>query len=143
LIVTGPIKPDGNKGDCSVYWDVVVKVNLPLVREEKEVIINKARLLFRSNIINDFSPEKAAEELQVGYSWFRKVFKNYTGLSPGQYYIQLKIERAKELLNNSEIPIKEIAYDLRFDSYFYFSRIFKEKTGLSPTDYRKRAILTV
>ncbi|MCQ6957775.1 AraC family transcriptional regulator [Mucilaginibacter aquariorum] len=108
--------------------------------EEKEMVINKARLLFRSNIANDFSPEQAAEELQVGYSWFRKAFKSYTGLSPGQYYIQLKVERAKELLNNPDIPIKQIAYDLRFDSYFYFSKMFKEKTGMTPTDYRKRAM---
>ncbi len=108
--------------------------------EAKEVIINKARLLFRANIMNDFSPEQAAEVLGVGYSWFRKAFKNYTGLSPGQFYIQLKIEHAKELLNNPDIPIKQIAYDLGFDSYFYFSRMFKEKTGLRPTSYRNRAL---
>jgi len=108
--------------------------------EDKELIIQKARLLFRSNIAADFSPEKAAEELQVGYSWFRKVFKNYTGLSPGQYYIQLKIEKAKELLNNPDLPIKQIAYDLGFENYFYFSKLFKEKTGITPTDHRKRAL---
>jgi AraC-like DNA-binding protein len=108
--------------------------------EDKELIIQKARLLFRANIAADFSPEQAAEELQVGYSWFRKVFKNHTGLSPGQYYIQLKIERAKELLNNPDLPIKEIAYDLKFQNYFYFSKLFKEKTGITPTDHRKRAL---
>jgi len=108
--------------------------------EEKEVIVNKARLLFRSNIAEDFSPEMAAEELKVGYSWFRKIFKSYTGLSPGQYYIQLKIEAAKDLLNDPNLSIKKIAYDLRFESYFYFSKLFKEKTGLTPSDYRKRAI---
>jgi AraC-like DNA-binding protein len=104
------------------------------------VIINKARLLFRSNITEDFSPEIAAEKLQVGYSWFRKVFKTHTGLSPGQYYIQLKIERAKSLLNDPGIPIKQISSDLRFDSYFYFSKLFKKRTGLTPSDYRKRAL---
>jgi len=117
----------------------IIKQNA-LEGEEKEVIINKARLLFRENILSYFSPEQAACELQVGYSWFRKVFKKYTGLSPGQYYIQLKVEKAKDLLNNPEIPIKEIAYDLKFGSYFYFSKLFKEKTGLTPTNFRKRAI---
>ena len=108
--------------------------------EEKDVIVSKARLLFRSNIAEDFSPEKAAEELKVGYSWFRKIFKSHTGLSPGQYYIQLKIEAAKDLLNDPNLSIKNIAYNLRFESYFYFSKLFKEKTGLTPSDYRKRAI---
>jgi AraC-like DNA-binding protein len=120
-------------------FHAIIKQN-SVESQDKEVIINKARLLFRSNIDKDFSPEQAADELQVGYSWFRKVFKNYTGLSPGQYYIQLKIEKAKELLSVPNLSIKEIAYDLRFESYFYFSKLFKEKTGLTPTEYRKRSI---
>jgi AraC-like DNA-binding protein len=107
--------------------------------KEEEVIINKARLLFRANISNPYSPEQASQELNVGYSWFRKLFKNYSGLSPGQYYLQLKIDKARELLSNSNIPVKEIAIELNFDSSFYFSKIFKEKTGLTPTDYRKRS----
>jgi AraC-like DNA-binding protein len=107
--------------------------------ESKEVILNKARLLFRSNIAEDFSPELAAEKLQVGYSWFRKAFKNHTGLSPGQYYIQLKIERAKSMLNDPGIPIKQISNDLRFESYSYFSKLFKKRTGITPSDHRKKA----
>ncbi|WP_316837225.1 AraC family transcriptional regulator [Pedobacter nutrimenti] len=107
--------------------------------KEEETIINQSRLLFRSNISNSYSPQQAAQDLNVGYSWFRKLFKNYTGLSPGQYYLQLKIEKAKEMLCNSNIPIKEISIDLNFDSSFYFSKIFKEKTGLKPTEYRKRS----
>ncbi len=107
---------------------------------EKHTLINKARLLFRSNITNEFSPEQAAKELMIGYSNFRKLFKTYTGISPGQFYIQLKIEKAKEMLSNPAIPIKEIAYELCFESHFYFSKLFKEKTGLTPTAFRSRAI---
>lgn len=108
------------------------------VTKDEENIINKSRLLFRSNISNAYSSEQAAEELNVGYSWFRKVFKNYTGLSPGQYYLQLKIDKAKDLLGNSNLAIKEISIQLNFQSSFYFSKIFKEKTGVKPTEYRKR-----
>jgi AraC-like DNA-binding protein len=106
---------------------------------EDEIITDKARLLFRTNINNAYSPEQAARDLNVGYSWFRKRFKNYTGLSPGQYYLQLKIEKAKELLTNTNMRIKEISIELNFDTNLYFSKIFKEKTGYSPTDYRDRA----
>ena len=105
---------------------------------EEEVIIDRARLLFRSNINNAYSPEQAAKELNVGYSWFRKRFKSYTGLSPGQYYLQLKIEKAKDLLTNSNMRNKEISIELNFDSTLYFSKMFKEKTGFNPTDYRDR-----
>lgn len=108
--------------------------------EEKENIVNKARLLFRSNLTTEFSAEQAAEELMIGYSYFRKLFKSYTGISPGQFYIQLKIEKAKEMLCDPTIPVKEIAYELCFDSHFYFSKLFKEKTGLTPSAYRTRAV---
>jgi AraC-like DNA-binding protein len=104
----------------------------------KNPVIHKALLLFRSNINEDFSPEIAADQLQVGYSWFRKAFKAYTGLSPGQYFIQLKIERAKSLLGDPAISTKWIANDLRFESYFYFCRLFKNRTGMTPLEYRKR-----
>ena len=108
--------------------------------EENMVIVNQARLLFRANIAEAFSAEEAAAQLNIGYSRFRKIFKNYTGLSPGQYYIQLKIDLAKELLNDPGISVKEIAFNLNFESYFYFAKLFKEKTGLSPTDYRTRSV---
>jgi AraC-like DNA-binding protein len=104
---------------------------------EREQVIIKAQLLFRANISNQYTPEQAAQELNVGYSWFRKYFKMHTGLSPGQYYVQLKIEHAKTLLIRKNSSVKEIAIQLKFDSPFYFSRVFKEKTGLKPTEFRK------
>jgi len=104
---------------------------------EHEQVIIKAQLLFRANINNNFSAEQAAQELNVGYSWFRKHFKSHTGLSPGQYYLQLKIEHAKTLLTKQNSSIKEIAFQLRFDSAIYFSKVFREKTGLKPTAYRR------
>ena len=102
-------------------------------------VINRAMLLFRSNLQNSYSAEEAARELCIGYSSFRKLFKNHTGLSPGQYYLQLKMERAKDLLANSDLPVKEIAIDLNFESTFYFSKLFKEKAGMSPTNYRAQS----
>ena len=108
--------------------------------EFSKEIINKAKILFRANIGADFSTEHAAEELQVGYSWFRKAFKAHTGMAPGQYFIQLKVQKAKELLSNPQHSIKCIAYDLKFDSTFYFSKLFKEKTGFTPIQFRKQLL---
>lgn len=107
--------------------------------EEKENIVNKAKLLFRSNLTNSFTPEHAACELMIGYSYFRKLFKAYTGVSPGQFIIRLKIDKAKELLIDPTVPIKEIAHELKFESYFYFSKLFKDKTGLAPSEFRLNA----
>jgi AraC-like DNA-binding protein len=102
-----------------------------------ESIINKARVIFRTNIDQDISMEKLAEELNVSYAWFRKAFKTYTGIAPNQYFLQLKIEKAKMLLLDQSKTIKEIAFSLNFESAFYFSKLFKEKIGVSPEVYRK------
>jgi AraC-like DNA-binding protein len=103
-------------------------------------LINKSKILFRANVRNDYSPEMLAEELLVSYSWFRKTFKSYTGMSPGQYFIDLKIQTAKELLSDPCCSMKCIASELRFSSVFHFSNLFKEKTGFSPIQYKYLAI---
>ncbi|MCO5240174.1 MAG: AraC family transcriptional regulator [Chitinophagaceae bacterium] len=102
-----------------------------------ESIINKARVIFRTNIDQDISIEKVAEELNVSYAWFRKAFKAYSGIAPHQYLLQLKIEKAKTLLTDHSRQVKEIAYALNFKSSFYFSKLFKEKTGFTPEQFRK------
>ncbi|HMI03097.1 MAG TPA: AraC family transcriptional regulator [Pedobacter sp.] len=110
---------------------------------EKDIIeetVDKARLIFRERINENVTPEKVAEELKVGYSWFRKIFKKYTGLAPGQYLIQLKIQKAKELLADPSKRVKEIAFELDIESSFYFSRLFKDKVGLTPVEYRNQVL---
>lgn len=108
--------------------------------DQVEVTVSKARTLFRSMIFEDASPEKVASELNVGYSWFRKIFKKYTGLAPGQYLIQLKIQTAKELLANPNKQIKEIAFELQFESPMYFTKLFKDKVGITPAQYREQVL---
>lgn len=105
-----------------------------------ERTIRKACLHFRENLNTNISIEELADELNVGYSYFRQMFKKYTGISPTQYHLSLRIQRAKDLLASTDKSFKEIAIDLGFESYFYFSRIFKSKTGKSPMDFRKEGI---
>lgn len=104
---------------------------------EIEEVITKAKVLFHQNIENNISPEAVAMQLNVGYSWFRRMFKHYTELSPGHYYQQIKMQRAKEVLTLTHKSVKEIAFDLGYESIFHFSKIFKQNTGISPLHFRK------
>ena len=83
-----------------------------------------------------FSAEQAARELKLGYTWFRRKFKEYTGVSPIQYFIQLKMAKAKELLASSELSVAETGYSLGFDSLSQFSTFFKKYEGFSPSQFR-------
>jgi AraC-like DNA-binding protein len=77
-----------------------------------------------------------AKESGMSYSKFRRDFKRHTGLAPLQYHLLLRIEQAKDLLVNTDMKAKEIAFKLGFESDFYFCRFFKEKTGMAPGQYR-------
>lgn len=107
-----------------------------------EQIVKKAKILLRAKLLAVVDAKSIADELEVGYSWFRKIFKENTGISPGQYFIQLKIQKAKELLGNPQYAIKEIAYLLKFESPFYFSKLFKQKTGFTPLQFRNMVLKT-
>ncbi|WP_163711551.1 helix-turn-helix domain-containing protein [Mangrovibacterium lignilyticum] len=100
-------------------------------------IIEEARFKMRAEVDKSIDLEQIAQEHHIGYSYFRKMFKSYTGVAPHQYHLELKIMRAKELLLSTDKSIKEISFELGFQSIHYFSRIFKSKTGVSPSELRK------
>ena len=81
--------------------------------------------------------EQLANDSHVGYSHFRRMFKKYTGLSPAQYHLKLRLQKARELLLTTNLSVKQIAYELGFQSNYYFTRIFTQKMGDTPTGLRK------
>lgn len=99
-------------------------------------IIERAKIIMIENIGKDADIKEIASKLGVSYSWFRKVFKEYTGFSPNQYFLELKLRRAKALLAESTLSIKEISYDMNFNSYEYFLSFFKRRVGMTPLEYR-------
>jgi AraC-like DNA-binding protein len=105
---------------------------------ERVDMVNKARMMIREETVSNLSIQQIAEQLGMGYSNFRKLFKEYTGMSPALYQQDLRLQRAKELLCTTDLSIKEIAYQLNFDSPDYFSAKFKSKTGKKPSDFRSQ-----
>ena len=102
-----------------------------------EKVIRNVCFEIRDNIGKPIDFKQFAEENNMGYSYFRKMFKQYTGIAPVKYQLDLKIRRSREMLASSDLSIKEIAYEMGFQSIHYFSRIFKKKTGMSPSEIRK------
>ena len=102
--------------------------------EEK---VNQAKLLMRENLSSPLTAEQLASRLGLGYSWFRKVFRRSVGMPPAQYQIQLRLQAARRLLEDSEKTISDIAYELAFDTPGQFSTFFRLKTGMTPKEYRQ------
>jgi AraC-like DNA-binding protein len=100
--------------------------------------IAQARQLMQDNIGRTYSPSDVARELGFGYTWFRRAFKHYVGISPHQYQLQLLHLRAKELLTDFRTSISEISFELGFDNLSQFSTFFRKNEGISPSEYRKQ-----
>jgi AraC-like DNA-binding protein len=83
---------------------------------------------------------RIARELHLSYSYLRRMFKQQTGLSPHQYWMDLKIARARTLLSDPVVSVKEVAHRTGFDSQQYFCRLFKDKLGCTPGDFRARRL---
>lgn len=81
--------------------------------------------------------ESLASSLGITYRSFRYLFAKETGTPPLQYYLSVKLSRAKNLLKSSDIPIEEIAHTLGFKTNWYFAHFFTKATGISPRDYRR------
>ena len=98
--------------------------------------IEQAKILMNENVSGNIDPEELAMRLNISYSWFRRVFKEYTGYAPAKYFQELKLRKAKQMLVGTSQSVKEISFFLGFQSTEYFFSFFKKRTGLTPLEYR-------
>lgn len=98
--------------------------------------VNLAIKYMRQHLGGNIRMEDVAKEAGMGYSKFRKVFKDYTGFAPAQYFLHLKMERAKDYLLSTSLSCKEISYRLGFDSASYFNKTFRLYQGCTPLEFR-------
>jgi AraC-like DNA-binding protein len=83
--------------------------------------------------------KQIAKDIGVSYTWLRRSFTLHTGLSPHQYQLSLKLGRARTLLLDTSLSVKEIAHQTGFASEYYFCRLFRRKTGIPPGRWRRES----
>jgi AraC family transcriptional regulator len=86
---------------------------------------------------SDLSLQALANESGYSRVHFIRMFKAATGYSPHNYLLNLKLERARELLRNPSISLIDIALDCGFSSHSHMSRLFHKIVGVTPSDYRR------
>ena len=82
------------------------------------------------------SVSELAEAVHVSREHLSRVFKKEMGVGPHQYMIQIKLEKAGDLLKTTARPVKDIAWSLGFTSPVHFSNLYRKWSGVSPRDYR-------
>ncbi len=83
--------------------------------------------------VRDLAEQNGVNENRLFY-----VFNKYAGVGPGDYLIELRINRAKELLINCNASVGDVADSVGYSDALYFSRIFKRRVGISPSGFRKK-----
>lgn len=89
------------------------------------------------NIRRGISLDKVAEYANMSSCYFSKLFKRMTGKNYITYVTDSKIEMAKQMLTDTEMPVINIAYELSYNETNYFSKAFKKKVGVTPSEYRE------
>ena len=100
--------------------------------------MDKAVTYFHSNYNLSINIEDYAKQHGMSVSWFIRNFKDYTGATPAQYILSLRISNAQSLLESTTYNITEIASIVGYDNPLYFSRLFKKHCGVSPKEFRKQ-----
>ena len=94
----------------------------------------------QDNVYNTLTLSDICSRFYMGKSRLCKLFADYFGESPIEYFSKLKITEAKKLLRCEELSVGKIADMLDYSSIHNFSRSFKQATGFSPTEYRKKSV---
>ncbi|MBR8536686.1 AraC family transcriptional regulator [Carboxylicivirga sediminis] len=112
-----------------------VKANLnEMIRYQIPYILE----YIQSHLNEQISINTLAEKACLSRDHFARVFKSILSVSPCEFIIKKRIEKAQFLLLTTDLPIKRIIEDSGFRSLTYFSRIFKKYTSLTPLEYRRR-----
>ena len=123
-------------GDFFISFEAYI-LNISTTFTLKKRLIQQAISLIHQRSNEELSLEKVARECGFSKYYFSRIFKKYTGKTFKTYLIDLRINKAKDLLLNSELPISQICYEIGFNDLSHFNRIFKKKVGCSPSEFRE------
>jgi AraC-like DNA-binding protein len=109
-------------------------------KPSKHDLIERAIDFMSENIHEAINLDEVSQSANLSPSHFSFLFKKRTGFSPIEYFNHLKIQKACQFLQFSDMRIKEIAYNLGIYDPYYFSRLFRKVMGMSPVEYRERVV---
>lgn len=117
-------------------WENSIKTKSPKLKELIGISIN----FIHTNFERDISLGDIARFVFLSPSYFTRAFKEETGVSPINYLLKVRIERAKELLADTSLKISDIALSVGFSNQQRFNEMFKKYAHLTPLQYRKKSV---
>ena len=120
----------------SVFYNILHRLSTE--SSVRSVIIPAIRYI-ESNYQNPkLSNAELAEKCNISEVYFRKIFTENYKTTPKQFIMDIRINKAKQLLSDGLIKVGAVAEQCGFSNQYHFCRLFKEKTGITPTEYMKQ-----
>ncbi|EOL48835.1 AraC family transcriptional regulator [Enterococcus phoeniculicola] len=118
-----------------------VTLELSKTAKRKQNIVNHAIYYLENHHNQEITLEQLAELLYVSPTHLSKIFKEATGVSPINYLIQVRLKHAKELLQNDQLTIRDVAQAVGYQDAYHFSKLFKKYYGVSPSQIEKKSLV--
>ena len=131
--------PDAFDFWFSLFNDIVTQYRIENSQKElpnDEVILRAAKSL-QAHYHEKLDLTEVAKRCNLSYPQFIRRFKKAMHVTPSDYVTALRFNKAKALLTDSKLQIREIAFACGFESEYYFSKFFKKHIGVSPAYFRK------
>lgn len=123
----------------SVFYDMISRLT---TRTENNKTLFPAIKYIEKNFGNPYiSNTLLAEKCNISEVYLRKLFLKNFNVTPKQYIMDIRIQKAKQLLSEGSLKINAISEHCGFSNPYHFSRYFKEKNGVTPTEYMKDNII--
>ncbi len=102
--------------------------------------VQRAKEYILANISNDISVKDVADYVHLSPEYFSKLFKKEMGENVKNYILRIKVDAAKDLLENPNIPVSMVASELGYSNFSHFTQMFKKHENVTPSEYRKLAL---
>ena len=128
--------------DCMLNHLMLLSCSQAAMKTELPDNIRYLLKYMESNFEKPLTLDYLAEFANITKYYLSREFKKYTGFSPNDYLITLRIDRARLLLTSTTIPASKIAHEVGIHDMNNFTNLFKKKTGMTPTQYRNSTLLS-
>lgn len=130
--LTATMKKEGFELINGHMSELIEKIRLLVIKRARNEVDNNESKLNLSTYLS--------EKLHYEYTYLSSSFSAVEGRTIDNFYIEKKVEKAKELLAYGQKTLSEIAFELNYNNVSYLSRQFKKITGITPTDFKVAAI---
>ena len=123
----------------SLYTQVATMMQ-SLSKTHSHAIVDQVRRKIEERYKEQISISTLAEEVYLTPTYLCVLFKQTTGSTINEYLTMTRLEKAKQLLADSNIKLYDVCYEVGYLSPSYFSRLFKKYVGISPSEYRNMTL---